>query len=595
MMHRIRIARTPRTLYTALVRNGEPVIDSATLILKRLRGELPSAWGMLLAEPRQSVDTIDWWGEGLGNPTPLHAVPAHERAKLLAVLKERLEHVRSIAERARAGNPELAELIRLATQFPDDSCVYSVAGQPCVIFWGHATAGAALLVSATATAAPVATGAAPPPVSAPQNTASPAPSPTPATPPPTPNPTPVLAVPGWRAGMIAGLTVLLLLLLFAGLAFWLRWWPVPLLIGGDLQARLRLEDDRSATLQAELDALEARLQDARKSCRAPEPGAAALPLPLQPPSAPPSTPPVIAAPDPKPTPAPALPPVAAVEAPPAAPAEPPLPKSKPTPPPTPSPAPAPAPAVAPEALPAPAQSKPKAQPQQAATCPSPRQPWEAPEVVFALDASGSMAFPFGMSDAEEAAMIAGVRRGDPAALARAGAINANRAGDRRIDHAKRATKAAVDKLPGDVDAGLIVFGNCKSTDNFSFFKKGERPRLHGIVDGIQPQQGTPLARGIERAATMMDGSDPKKPAVIVVLSDGHDSCGADPCAAARRLKAQKPGLVINVVQVTNGDSASCLARETGGRVFNAQDVGGLMPAVQKATGQSPIPAECRGQ
>ena len=592
MMHRIRIARTPRTRYTALLRNGEPVIDSSTLILKRLRGELPSAWGMLLAEPRQTVDSIDWWGEGLGNPTPLHAVPAHDRATLLGVLKERLAHVRSVAERVRTTDPELAERIRLATQFPDDSCVYSVAGQPCVIFWGHATAGAALPVSATATAAPVSAGITPPPASVPQNTASPAPTATPAPPEPTPAPAatalgaalgPAL---GWRAGMIAGLTVLLLLVLFAGLAFWLRWWPVPLLIGGDLHARLRMEDDRSAMLQAEIDALEARLQDARKSCRAPEPGAAALPLPLQPPS----PAPVIAAPEPVPVPVPSPPPVARVEAPPAPPAEPPLPESKPAP-----PAPAPTPALAPEAPPAPAQSKPKAQPQQAATCPPPRQPWEAPEVVFALDSSGSMAYPYGMSDADEAAMIAGIQRGDPAALARAGAISANRAGDRRIDHAKRATKAAVDKLPGDVDAGLIVFGNCKSTDNFSFFKKGERPRLHGIVDGIQPQQGTPLARGIERAATMMDGSDPKKPAIIVVLSDGHDSCGADPCATARRLKAQKPGLVINVVQVTSGDSASCLARETGGRVFNAQDVGGLMPAVQKATGQSPIPAECRGQ
>lgn len=595
MMHRIRIARTPRLLYTALLRNGEPVIDSSSLILKRLRGDLPSAWGMVLAEPRQTVDTIDWWGEGLGNPTPLHALPPHERGTLLAVLKERLDHIRSLTERARASDPELAELIRLATQFPDDSCVYSVAGQPCVIFWGHATAGAALLVSATAGAVPGAAVAPTGTASAAAKAGS-ASGPSPVERAPDANPIPAAAgaaaggtlaggALGWRAGVIAGLTFLLFVLLFAGLAFWLRWWPVSLFTGDDLQARLRQEDERAATLKAEVDALEARLQDARKSCRALEPGAAALPLPL--PTEPPAKPPATL----KPEPIPAPPPAAAVEPPPA-PVEAPLPKTKPAPPP-PAPAVTP-PAVAPEAPPTPpAQSKPK--PQQAATCPPPRQPWEAPEVVFALDASGSMSFPFGMSDADEAALVAGVQRGDPAALAQARAINANRAGERRIDHAKRAMKAAVDKLPGDVDAGLVVFGNCKGTDNFNFFKKGERPRLQGIVDGIQPQQGTPLARGIERAANMMDGSDPKRPAVIVVLSDGHDSCGTDPCATARRLKAQKPGLVINVVQVTTGDSASCLARETGGRVFNAQDVGGVMPAVQKATGQTPIPAECRGQ
>ncbi|PWC40181.1 hypothetical protein TSO221_25760 [Azospirillum sp. TSO22-1] len=214
-------------------------------------------------------------------------------------------------------------------------------------------------------------------------------------------------------------------------------------------------------------------------------------------------------------------------------------------------------------------------------------------MVFALDASGSMGFPFGLSDQDEAAILAGVRRGDPSAIARARQVANTRQGDRRIDHARNAMSTALDRLPGDVDAGLVVFGDCKGTDNFSFFKPAERDRLRGIVQGIEPRQGTPLARGIERAANMMAADDPKRPAVIVVLSDGHDSCGADPCAAARALKARKPGLVINVVQVTNGDSASCLARETGGKVFNATDVGGLLPAVQKATGQAPVPAECR--
>lgn len=578
MANRFRIARTPRSRYTPLQHNGAPVIDAAAAILPVLRRELPPAWGTLLAEPRRRDDDIDWWAEGLGNAVPLASLPAHEQGKLRAVLDERLEHLRALAGHLRAGDAALADALLLAGRYPGPECIHTIAGQPVLIFWGHAEAGAAVLPAGPPPFTPsapasggAASGGAP---GAGTNVGAGA---------------GLGAGLSWRSGMGIGLALFLLLLFAGTLAWWLRLWPFAgaFGVGGELLARLEREEGRGSALEAEVAALERQIDDARKVCRAPDP-------PKPPPARAdlPKAEPTKAEPPP-PEPSKPEPPAAVLPPPAMAPVEPP--RAVEVPPPRPKPpVPAETPREAPAAVPAePARETPP--PAQAKACPAPRQPWEAPEVVFALDASGSMGFPYGLSDQEEASILAGLRRGDPSAVARAQQIYGTRPGDRRIDHAKGAMNTAVDRLPGDVDAGLVVFGECRSTDNFHFFKPGERGRLKGIVQGIQPRQGTPLARGIERAANMMEAGDPKRPAVIVVLSDGHDSCGGDPCATARALKQRKPGLVINVVQVTNGESASCLARETGGKVFNAREAGGVLPAVQKATGQAPVPAECRNR
>ena len=57
---------------------------------------------------------------------------------------------------------------------------------------------------------------------------------------------------------------------------------------------------------------------------------------------------------------------------------------------------------------------------------------------------------------------------------------------------------------------------------------------------------------------------------MVVVSDGGDTCGGDPCAAARAAKAVKPDLTINVIDLsggTDGGVLRCVADAGGGKVF----------------------------
>lgn len=277
-----------------------------------------------------------------------------------------------------------------------------------------------------------------------------------------------------------------------------------------------------------------------------------------------------------------MPPLPTPEPPPpaAAPEEPPRPVAPPKP--------APKPEVKPETALSPPPAKPA--PGRPEECPRQPAAWEAPEVVLLLDASGSMGLPVDLGQAEVERLYRRAAAGDQAAVAELRAL-LSRPGANRLDAAKRAAKEVVAGLPSAVDVGLVVFGNCRGAENHKFFSAGERGRFAALIDGVRPMQGTPLARGLERAGAMMDGET--VPGVVVVVTDGADSCGGDPCAAARALHAAKPRIRVNVVDV-NGDGAGrCMAEATGGKLLSVQDYARLADVLQRGTGQPRVPESCR--
>lgn len=453
-----------------------------------------------------------------------------------------MQALRSLAER-QSGDPHAALLAAAAVEPPEDA-VYVINGQPVIVGWGRQ--GGRVL-------------SAPPP-------ATPRVTP-PATPPATPPVTPPAAepVPGRPAGFpwrLAG--ALTALALIAALAWWL--WPLAGLGTGGAENRLAALAAEEATLTADIAAAEAELGRRLNACTTTE---AAPPLPAS-----------------------ALPRQAEVRE--EAPAEA---RTTPTPEPGPTavPAPPPAPPKRDAAKPDPkkTEAEPAATPEPsakaAAACPPPRKKWEAPELVLLLDASGSMRLKAGVSQEEIQALIRRARTGDRAALDQLKALEGGSGGD-RLSAAKSALGSMLSSLPGDMDVGLVVFGQCKGAENHKFFSPAERPRLTALLDGIRPMEGTPLARGIERAGSIVDGRS--VPATILVVTDGQDSCGRDPCAAARELKAAKPKVTINVVDVNGLGEGRCMAEATGGRVLPMTSPAALPDLIRKASGEQTVPPGC---
>ncbi len=223
-------------------------------------------------------------------------------------------------------------------------------------------------------------------------------------------------------------------------------------------------------------------------------------------------------------------------------------------------------------------------------CPGERTPEEAPDAAIVLDASGSMRLPASASLSQIQGMLS--QLGPLGAL---GALIVGQAagggGPSRLEAAKRGVNSVVRSMPDDVDVGLVTLQRCPMATNEGFFSGAERGRLYARVDALTPMQGTPLAQGILQAGEMVDGV--KAPAVMVVISDGDDSCGGNPCAAAERLKAEKPLLKINVVDILGNGAGSCVATATGGRVLKPGDGLAFEKTIKEAAQDAIKPAHCR--
>jgi hypothetical protein len=76
-----------------------------------------------------------------------------------------------------------------------------------------------------------------------------------------------------------------------------------------------------------------------------------------------------------------------------------------------------------------------------------------------------------------------------------------------------------------------------------------------------------------------------------VVSDGSDSCGGDPCAAARQIAAKKGNVRINVIDIsgaTGNPTAQCMAQATGGQVFQPDSVEEMQDMVRQASGEPDV-------
>ena len=227
-------------------------------------------------------------------------------------------------------------------------------------------------------------------------------------------------------------------------------------------------------------------------------------------------------------------------------------------------------------------------------CPGERPKEDAPDLVMVFDASGSMRLPIDMDDATAARLMGGGAFGGLAGGLLDSLITqiaSSASGPSRIDAAKQASRRIVKSLPSDVDVGLVLVEDCPSARPIGFYSPGQRGALLGGIGSIHPVRGTPLASGIQRAAAMVDGVN--HPGVIVVISDGKESCRRDPCGTARRIARAKPMLTINVVDITGTGAGNCVASATGGKVFTAKNAQQLNTMLRRATQEVSGPARCK--
>ncbi|MCF8103557.1 MAG: VWA domain-containing protein [Desulfarculaceae bacterium] len=178
-----------------------------------------------------------------------------------------------------------------------------------------------------------------------------------------------------------------------------------------------------------------------------------------------------------------------------------------------------------------------------------------PEVVFILDASGSM-------------------------WGKAG-------GQTKIEAAKEVMAKAVPALPAEVRLGLVAYGHrkkgdCADVEVLVAPGSGDRAGLLKKVAALSPKGKTPIADSIKQTAELLKSKENET--TIVLVSDGIETCEADPCGVVKALKQSGIKFVLQVVgfDVDAGGKAQleCLASAGGGKYFSAGDAAGLMAALE---------------
>jgi Ca-activated chloride channel family protein len=174
------------------------------------------------------------------------------------------------------------------------------------------------------------------------------------------------------------------------------------------------------------------------------------------------------------------------------------------------------------------------------------------------------------------------------------ASNDDNTGLRRIDAVRTALARVLPRVSDKRRIGLITYGpgSRQACTNVALElrpKLNAGPEIMRRVDALRPDGRTPLTRAVRRAAEVLDYS--KRAATIVLITDGEETCGGEPCTLAKQLKAGA-GTIVHVISYhiasaigADGIFASkCLADETGGTYAATDTVDQVAEALETALG-----------
>lgn len=176
-------------------------------------------------------------------------------------------------------------------------------------------------------------------------------------------------------------------------------------------------------------------------------------------------------------------------------------------------------------------------------------------------------------------------------------------GVNKITIAREVVADILKAFPADENLGLVAYGHrqrgqCSDIETLVAPAQGTAAKITQIVNGLNPRGMTPMTDAVIAAAQALRHTE--QAATVILVSDGIETCHADPCAAARALEQAGVDFTTHVIGFDvkgEADAMSqmqCIAKETGGRFLtadNAQELGAALQQVVSAPSASRPAAE----
>ncbi|WP_073501116.1 VWA domain-containing protein [Actinacidiphila paucisporea] len=175
-------------------------------------------------------------------------------------------------------------------------------------------------------------------------------------------------------------------------------------------------------------------------------------------------------------------------------------------------------------------------------------------------------------------------------------------GQSRMSAAKQAFDDVLDSTPPEVNLGIRTLGadypgndrktGCKDTRQLYPVGPLNRTEAKTAVATLAPTGWTPIGPALlAAAADLKAGGDGT--ARMVLITDGQDTCNANPCDVARDIAAQGIHLVIDTLGLipdsTTRNQLSCIAEATGGTYTTVQHRAQLTTKVKQLVNRSTAP------
>jgi Ca-activated chloride channel family protein len=163
----------------------------------------------------------------------------------------------------------------------------------------------------------------------------------------------------------------------------------------------------------------------------------------------------------------------------------------------------------------------------------------------------------------------------------------------RIDEVRHALTEVLPSATKFRRVGLISFGpgpyqQCTVHLDLKPTANAADPIMRA-VNALTPAGRTPLVSAVQQAADVLDYRN--KPGLIVVMTDGEETCGGSPCDLGKELHAAAKQLTIDIIGYRlkgfswTGEhsilDAKCLAEQNGGVYISAESKQDLVDALKK--------------
>jgi Ca-activated chloride channel family protein len=182
-----------------------------------------------------------------------------------------------------------------------------------------------------------------------------------------------------------------------------------------------------------------------------------------------------------------------------------------------------------------------------------------------------------------------------------GSMLARWQGEFRIDIAKRVLGEMITELDGQprLETALRVYGhqypkaeqNCNDTRLEAPFAPNNSKFIKERLVKVKPKGTTPLAKSLEKCGGDFP-DDPNGRNIIIIITDGIESCDGDPCAVSLMLQRKniflKPFIIGIGMTEDYTENFGCL-----GTFLNAEDPSEFRSVLKKAVDQTIAPTSVR--